>query len=153
MSNLININEIIPTKSNIETVGKQLSTLVREGHINPIEFQIKAKWLKDMLDAAMKSVQSDVITEIEKYGKDCTVLGAKLEVVETGTKYDYSCDEKWNEINDQLKPIQERLKEQEEMIKMATKIGADSIDTDTGEVIARKVIKVSTTSPKVTLGK
>ena len=76
-----------------------------------------------------------------------------MEAKELGVKYDYSQDAKWCEINEKIQPLLTKLREQEERIKMATKIDASLIDEDTGELLATKVAKSSTSSYAVTLGK
>lgn len=153
MKEIILLNEITPSKTNIFIVASEMSERVKNGEINPVEFQIKAKFVEDVLKLARKDVQDEAINEVMKNGKECMMLGAKVEVCETGTKYDYSRDEKWVEINERFKVIEEERKAQEEKIKMATKIGADAVDTESGEVVARKVIKTSETNTKITLGK
>ena len=149
MKELININEVIPTKANIVPVAKSLSDAVKDGNMNPLEFAVKIKFIQECLTAAYKECTEEIIKEI---GKETTYMGAKLEVAETGTKYDYSGDSTWCEISDQIKPLNDLLKAQEERIKMATKAGA-IMCSDDGVVIAEPVIKTSTTSPKITLGK
>lgn len=97
----------------------------------------------------------DSIKEIatEKIKGSTTFMDAKVEVVEVGTKYDYSQDSVWRDLKEMVKPLELQMKQQEDRIKMATKIGASLLDEETGEVIAQKVQKSSTTSIKITLGK
>lgn len=152
MSNLIHLNEIVPTKSNIDQVASALIANVQEGSISPAEFAVKAKFLKDVLDKALKEVNQSLCDEVG-YAKDFTCLGAKIEPAETGVKYDYSQDAVWAEINAQIAPLEDLRKAQEERIKIATKIGHSVIDETTGEVLARPVTKTSTTSVKITLAK
>ena len=57
----------------------------------------------------------------------------------------------WNQWTNTA--IINEVREQEERIKMATKIDASLIDEDTGELLATKVAKSSTSSYAVTLGK
>lgn len=153
MKEIILLNEITPTKSNIDIVSSALCRKVIDGEMNAVDFAVKSKWLTEVLTKATKEIKEYSLTEVQKYGKECNVLGAKVEVAETGTKYDYACDEKWREIYERMKPIEDELKAQQEKIKLATKIGADSVDTDSGEIVARKVIKTSETIIKITLGK
>jgi len=150
---LISLSEIVPTKSNMKEWGQQLTDVIKSGNMNPLEFQIKSKFLKETLDMVSKDVSEDIIEEIKKHGSGSTYLSAVVEVVETGVKYDYSHDEVWSDLESQIKPLLELQKKQEERIRTATKMGCDMVDTDSGEIVARRVIKTSITSPKITLGK
>ena len=78
--------------------------------------------------------------------------GATLEAAESGVKYDYKSDLKWQELTERAKPYIDAVKIQEERIKMATKIKTALVDEDTGEVLARPVLVKSTSIVKVTLG-
>ena len=86
-----------------------------------------------------------------KLDNKTVVLGATVEVAESGVKYDYSKNETWQSIEKELAPILARKKDIEEKIKMATKIGNSILDGD--EIIASPVKKTSTTVLKITLGK
>ena len=150
MKEIININEIVPTKSNIELVATSLTSNVIDGNINPLEFLVKCKFLEEVLKDAQKKVKNIALDKIDKSD---SILGAKIEVAETGTKYYYANDTIWSEIKEQLKPLEEKLKQQEERIKIATKIGHSLINEDSGEILAQPVLKESTKSLKITLGK
>ena len=150
---LITIQELgtlTPSKSNIEVVSKQLSETVLNGNADPLEFAIRCKFVIECLSAAMDMVKETALNNIDK---ETTLLGAKVEVVESGVKYDYSANETWNEINMRLEPLLSSKKSLEDKIKMATKIGNSIIDEETGEIIASPVTKLSTTVLKITLGK
>ena len=97
----------------------------------------------------MALIQDDLIKAI---GNGTTLYGAKVEVAESGVKYDYSTNEQWKELESQIKPLKEAQKAIEDQIKMATKVGKSFVDENTGELIS-PVTKTSTTTPKITLSK
>lgn len=152
MSQLIHIEEIIPSKSNIQAVANALTANVEAGSISAAEFAVKVKFLQEVLKKALIDTNDALCREVGE-AKDFTCLGAKIEPAETGTKYDYSADPVWAQINEELKPIQDKLKAQEERIKIATKIGHSLIDAESGEILAQPVTKTSTSSVKITLSK
>jgi len=144
------LGELTPTKSNVEVVSADIAKVVHDGNADPVEFAVRCKFAIEVLTKAMDSIK-EIATE--KLKSSTTFMGAKVEVVEVGTKYNYSQDHVWKDLKDMMAPLEVQLKNQEERIKMATKIGASLINEDTGEVIATKVEKSSTTSIKITLGK
>lgn len=95
-------------------------------------------------------------TEIEKYGKAFTSSsGAKLELAETGSKYDYSmCNDPELEVKMQaLETAQNDVKERQDFLKNLPLSGVDIVTSD-GEVL--KIYppsKTSVSSYKVSLRK
>lgn len=143
------LGELTPSKANIEVVSKQLADTVKQGNADPIEFAIRLKFISECLDASMALIKDDLIKAI---GNGTTLYGAKLELAESGVKYDYASNEQWKELESQIKPFKQAQKEIEEQIKMATKIGKSIVDESTGELIS-PVTKTSTTTSKITLFK
>jgi len=143
MENSIINTSIMPTKANIENVAKSVLQPIQDGNMYAPEVAVRIKFLEEVF----KKVKSEL--EIKE---NDTVLGAKIEIVEARTKYNYSESDKWQEIKSKMLPLEEELKQVEEQIKIATKIGKSFIDEQTGEVIS-PVQKSSTTSYKITLAK
>lgn len=143
------LGELTPSKANIEVVSNQLAETVKNGNADPIEFAIRLKFIKECLDASMALIQDDLIKAI---GNSTTLYGAKVEVAESGVKYDYASNEQWKELESKIKPLKEAQKSIEEQIKMATKVGKSFVDESTGELIS-PVSKTSTTTVKITLSK
>jgi len=144
------LGELTPSKTNVDVVSQEIAKAVHDGNADPIEFAVRCKFAIEVLTKAMDSIK-EIATE--KIKGSTTFMDAKVEVVEVGTKYDYSQDSVWRDLKEMVKPLELQMKQQEDRIKMATKIGASLLDEETGEVIAQKVQKSSTTSIKITLGK
>lgn len=142
------ITKLTPTKTNVLVVAKEMTEPILNGDVDAIEFSVRCQFGIDCLTQAMKIAKENSLTNFS--GKS-SVLGATVEVAETGVKYDYSTNEIWKSIEAELAPILARKKDIEEKIKMATKIGADILQDD--EIVASPVTKTSTTSLKITLGK
>lgn len=145
----IQVNEITkltPTKTNVLVVANEMTEPILNGEVDAIEFSVRCQFAINVLTEAMK-----IAKDSSKLDVKSVVLGATVEVVETGTKYDYSSNEIWKSIEAELAPILARKKDIEDKIKMATKINSDILQGD--EIIASPVTKESTTSIKITLGK
>ena len=147
----IQVNEITkltPTKTNVLVVAQEMTEPILNGDVDAIEFSVRYQFGIDCLTQAMKIAKEN---SLNNFAGKSSVLGATVEVAETGVKYDYSTNEIWKSIEAELAPILERKKDIEDKIKMATKINADILQDD--EIVASPVTKKSTTSLKITLGK
>ena len=139
----------MPVKSNIDSLANELTEGVASGFVNPLEFLVKIEFLTKVLEQAKKQVKD---LAVQSLSSNESLFGAKIELAETGVKYDYSQSESWQSIKAQIEPLETELKAIEEQIKMATKIGKSFVDESTGELIS-PVQKTSTASIKITLGK
>ena len=54
MEQLINIKEIMPTKSNIELVANQIIQPLEDGDMNKLEFVVKIKFIEEVIKTAIK---------------------------------------------------------------------------------------------------
>jgi hypothetical protein len=144
------ITGLTPTKTNIDVVSKEMTESIINGEVDPIEFSVRLQFAIDTLTECLKIAKPYALKSIDK---ETTMLGAKLEVAESGVKYDYSANHQWQEIEAKLEPLLKEKKTIEERIKMATKIGNSILDEYSGEIIASPVAKISTTVLKITLGK
>lgn len=90
--------------------------------------------------------------ELAKHnGKYVTPRGVKFENAETGTRYDYSTNEIWQEANRELEAAKEKKKLVEERLKKIEP-GKLLVEPTTGETLMGPV-KTSKSSIKVTLAK
>ncbi|MCB9032234.1 MAG: hypothetical protein H6553_00195 [Chitinophagales bacterium] len=143
------IETTMPVKANIDILANELTDGVASGFVNPLEFLVKIEFLTKVLEQAKKQVKD---LAVQSLSSNESLFGAKIELAETGVKYDYSQSESWQSIKAQIEPLETELKAIEEQIKMATKIGKSFVDESTGELIS-PVQKTSTASIKITLGK
>jgi hypothetical protein len=145
------------TKKEIASLSKNAVENVLE-HGNPLE---AAEALKAM-DEFLKGMRADkrlidgVRDELRKYGKEyITTSGAKLELAETGTVYDFSlcCDQMLEHMERNLAKWELAIKDRKEFLKTVPISGLDII-TEDGEVIRiYPPSKESTSSYKVELAK
>lgn len=127
---------------------------IKEGHIDPLEFMVKKKLITDALEMAAKNeeVKQLTMTEIEKEGKGCSKLGAKISIT-SRPRYDYKQDAKWQEIENEIFPLRERQKDQEKKIQAATKNNCSLVDHESGEIIASVVPAPASDSITVSFSK
>ena len=146
------------TKTQVKIAAEQsISDLLETGNILQAAEAISA------MEAFIKEVKADkryteyVREEVEKHGKVFTsASGAKIELAETGTKYDFS---KCNDfllprLNQQSEEIGAKIKDREAFLKAIPTTGVLVIDEETGETVTvYPPAKASTSSYKVTLEK
>jgi predicted heme/steroid binding protein len=159
MSQLQTLNNTIPstfeglTKSQISlNVSNALDSMLDHGDALKIVETISAMetFIKELKDR--KEFKEYAREELLKHnGKYVTSSGAKIEVIETGVKYDYSNDLKWQELNQKAEEAVEARKKHEDVLKRIP-AGKLLVDEDTGETLIGPS-KTSTSSYKVTLAK
>ncbi len=147
----IQVNEITkltPTKTNVLVVANEMTEPILNGDVDVIEFIVRCQFGINVLTESMKIAKQNAL---KSFTGNRTVLGAKVEVTETGIDYNYSANYEWKELDDKIKKLIEKRKVIEEQIKTATKTNSMILNGD--EIIASPVTKESTTSIKITLGK
>lgn len=127
----------VPTKTEVANQTANLVAQVQEGEINPLRaYAIMAALEKVAIDVK-KQIMEQVLTEHERYGEKTTsVYGATFERCEVGVKYDYTEDEEWRTLQENIDAIKIKQKARELILKQTGRCG-----------------KSSTTSVKVTLAK
>lgn len=146
------------SKTDIAIAAKTaVDNLLDSGNTLKIAEQVAA------LELFLKEVKGDdrytkaVRDEVEKYGKTYTAgSGAKIELAETGTAYDFSkCEdvvlERWEA---KLKELEEKVKARKDLLKTVPSEGLTQVDTETGETFTVfPPSKSSKSSFKITLSK
>ncbi len=147
----IQVNEITkltPTKTNVLVVANEMTEPILNGEVDAVEFIVRCQFGINVLTESMKIAKQNAL---KSFTGNRTVLGAKVEVIETGIYYNYSGNYEWKKLDDKIKKLIEKRKVIEEQIKTATKSNSMILQGD--EIIASPVTKESTTSIKITLAK
>lgn len=144
------------SKANREELAIQIVEAMDAGDLNPLDIHYQVKAMEDFIKVLTGNTRYKdyVLTEGMKHGKSFEFNGSKMEIKETGVKYDYSkCgDPAWDGFESLLSEIKETQKEREKFLKSVPAEGIEIVNNETGEVI--KVYppsKTSTTSIAVTL--
>lgn len=111
-----------------------------------------------VMDKLIEAVRKDdqfidaIVTQLERNnGHLVTSNGSKIEKVEVAVRYDYSHNQQWVELDEQIKQLTHQKKQLEESLK---RLGAGKllVDENTGETFSGAA-KASKTSYKITLAK
>jgi hypothetical protein len=144
------------SKANREELAIQIVEAMDAGELNPLDIHYQVKAMEDFIKVLTGNsrYKDYVLTEGMKHGKSFEFNGSKMEIKETGVKYDYSnCgDQEWSAIEVEINRRKELQKEREKFLKSVPAEGIEIVSNETGEVI--KVYppsKTSTTSIAVTL--
>jgi hypothetical protein len=144
------------SKANREELAIQIVEAIDAGELNPLDIHYQVKAMEDFIKVLTGNTRYKdyVLTEGMKHGKSFEFNGSKMEIKETGVKYDYSkCgDPTWDGLETLASDIKEKQKEREKFLKSVPAEGVEIVSNETGEVI--KVYppsKSSTTSIAVTL--
>lgn len=141
-------------KSDIEKAVNSISSLVESGELNPLEAKLKLKMMEEAAKKAQDSIAQSVRDEAERYGsKSFDYMGAKFELAEVGTKYDYEAcgDPEYERLKQKAEDAKRELDERCNFLKSLKKPTTVIIE-ETGEVCTvNPPVKSSTSSIKITL--
>lgn len=127
----------IPTKTEVANQANKLIEQVTEGEVSAMRVYAMMTAIEKVAADVKKGILENVLTEHERYGeKTTTAYGATYERCEVGVKYDYTEDEEWRMLQENIDAIKIEQKARELILKQ------------TG-----RCAKSSTTSVKVTLAK
>jgi hypothetical protein len=144
------------SKANREELAIQIVEAIDTGDLNPLDIHYQVKAMEDFIKmlTANSRYKDAVLTEGMKHGKYFQFNGSKMEIKETGVKYDYSkCgDPNWQILEDQITELKDKQKAVEAHLKVLPAEGIEVVNADSGEVIKMyPPVKTSTTSIAVTL--
>lgn len=143
----------ISKQQNAELV-QAIEKAVESGELNPLNAYMQLTSIEKVCEAAKEKIKSFSLDEAQKYGaKSFDHMGAKVEISELGTKYDFSgCgDVIWEMLNQQAEAAKNALKDRETFLK-TVKAEMEIVNPDGGEIY--KIvppIKRSTTGLKITI--
>lgn len=110
------------TKSEISNFSDMLLTAINNGDIDPLKIQVQLRAIESVIKKVneSESYKYAIRESAEKYGsKSFTAFGAKVELAETGTKYDFSnCNHlEYNDICEKIKALEMAKKDIETTLK------------------------------------
>jgi hypothetical protein len=127
------------SKSGFAKVANQVIEPVMAGEVDALHTFIKAKGLLEIATAILDGVKEEALNEASKYSKEDKILGCGFLVKSVANTYDYSNNEEWVRINEQINELKAVQKEIEK--KMVIAMGySEMVDKD-GVVIEPAVIK------------
>ena len=157
MKEITLFEEIPVTKTGQNELRELMKNSLADGEVNPIEAVVKSMY--EVLSSFLKDddVKELVVNECEKYGKGETpsFAGAKVQVKETGVKWDYTdCgDPVYDSLSIQMEELKQRMKQRESYLKTITERKTE-IDEATGEIYTiLPPVRTATTSYSITYNK
>jgi hypothetical protein len=151
MSDIININDITPSKASLAGITSNLTIKVMDGEEDPIKKTANLDFIIKACTNAKEILKPYVITELEKDKLRTDYHGYKIEICEAGVSYDYSnCnDSELEELTEALEIAKEAVKQRQDFLK-TIKGSLDVVQDGEAKTIYSPVRK-STTTPKLTL--
>ena len=148
----------LATAANVKAVSERIIDAIYDGEIDPLKVQVFFSAVEKVGKAVKDGIRDLSVDEIIKRsndGKTLGVAGARLEIAETGVKYDYSVIPSWQNVQRKIDALKELQKQIEGKAKFASeKSPYIDCDTETGEQTEIVAIpRTSTTAVKVTIGK
>lgn len=122
-----------------------------ESFSDPIKQLALISKFQVMLENMEKGIKEKSMTDLEKHGGKLSAFGIEFVIQEVGTKYDYSANQKWVDLQNQIDELKAKQKEAENFCKNLPS-SIEVLDSESGELITwHKPVKTSTTSIKKTI--
>lgn len=134
---IINLEKI--SKSYISDISQKIVNNVVDGNADPMQEYIKAKGLSELSAQIMDGLKDEAIREAEKYADGDKILGCKFQVKNTPTTYDFSHDDEWRILNQEIENLKARQKQREK--KMFDAMKYVELTDEYGELIPAAEIK------------
>ena len=144
------------SKDSLELFAHKTIEAVNSGDVNALELKAQLKWIEKAIELIDKGTKDAQLREFAKYGKVASVNGFTIEVMEAGTKYDYSgCgDIEWETLTDTIATANAKRMNREKFLKALSRPTAITDEFTEGETLLIKPpVKSSTTSLKFTMNK
>jgi hypothetical protein len=127
------------SKAYLQSIAENISNSVFDGNEYALPTYIKAKGLEEIAKAIQESIKESAIDEAQDYRKDEKVLGCEFLVKNTPTTYDFSHNDEWRILNDEITKLKAQQKEIEKQMILAMGM-AQMVNTD-GVVVEPAVVK------------
>jgi len=127
------------SKAYLQSIAENISNSVFDGNEYALPTYIKAKGLEEIAKAIQESIKGSAIDEAQAYRKDEKVLGCEFLVKNTPTTYDFSHNDEWRILNDEIAKLKSQQKEIEKQMILAMGM-AQMVNTD-GVVVEPAVVK------------
>jgi hypothetical protein len=148
------------SRKSAEHIRSEIVKRVEDGELDAVQVHTMFKFFDKLFNGDDKKnnginqlLKDQVITEVERDKLRTEFNGFKIEVKETGVRYDYSnCNyPKLKELQEKKKELETEIKDAEEFLK-SIKDKMTILDEETGEMTTiYPPVRMSSTSPVFTL--
>lgn len=143
------VNDIKPSKEAIYKISEAIAVSVDEGRIDPVTADTKMKFIIETLTEARNKIKGQVVDAVGRAGKGgVNQYGATIELMEAGTKYDYSScgDAVLARLQEEADKLKKSIEARQKMLK-SIEGSQTMVDDATGEIMTVCApIKSSTTT-------
>lgn len=144
------------TKTNVEQFTNQILFEFNTGNKNPFDYLSELEFIHQAIENAKSQIRESLIDELEKNPEAKQGIkrnGVQFKLKESGVRYDFSNNEKWQVLKSECDDMQTALKQIESELK-TLKSSRTMVDESTGEVFQiHPPIKSSKTTIEITLPK
>jgi hypothetical protein len=127
------------SKAYLQSVANDIAKSVYDGNEYALPTYIKAKGLEEIAKSIQESIKESAIDEAHDYRKDEKILGCEFLIKSTPTTYDFSHNDEWLHLNNEIARLKAHQKEIEKQMILATTV-AQMVNND-GVVIEPAVVK------------
>jgi hypothetical protein len=154
MTEISILKDVLINKPFVADTAQLIISAIQQGEVNPLELKLKVKAMESVLETIKPILDKAARDEAETFGaKSFERLGAKVELFEAATKYDYSMcnDDEYKYLLVEQEKLKLKIKKREEFLKSID--GKMTLVIEgTGEVVTVfPPTKSSTSSLKITL--
>lgn len=153
MENLISLLKFSPRGGEISNAADVIATEVIDGHEDALQLLVGIKAVQKLLDAISERIEESALNEALLESKRFEKFGAKIEVREVGTRYNFDgCnDPVLARLTEAKKQWADLEKDRQTLLK-TLRGKTEMLDTETGEIIhVIPPIKTSKTGVVITL--
>lgn len=133
------VNLATISKGYINEIASDIIKNVMEGESDALHEYIKAKGLAELASIIIEGLKEEALSEASNYAKEEKVLGCDIVIKGTPALYDFSVDEEWVIITNEIDYLKAKLKARE--LKMIDALKYSNIVDENGEVIPKANIK------------
>jgi hypothetical protein len=128
------LSNLPETKEQIRSFVEAAINEVLSGDRNPLELDLRLKALEELVKNIRKDdkVKAAILNELNKYAERLVVYRGVHFQKKSLSKYDYTSDSRWCELDAEIKALSEKKKEREEFLRTLREPMADM---ETGEII------------------
>lgn len=102
------------TRAEIKKKAEDTIESVNEGHVSAIDTYLHVRAIKEVCDAVEKGIKNTVVDSIDGLHKDEREMrGVRFELTNGRTTYGFSHDDTWNELQEQLTELKDKIKKHE----------------------------------------
>lgn len=133
------------TKAEIQEKAASTIEAVNEGEVNSIEVYTQIRAVKEVTDAILKGIKDTVVDDVERlHPKEREFRGIRLDLANGKLKYDFSHDDEWTNLQEQLADIKDKIKTREKY--MIDAIEYEEVVDKNGEIVPRAEVVGGTES-------